>query len=172
MMTLRGNAFCIISSLWAESTGNQWIYLRSFVHFFDVRLSNRVARDLRHRNVHVALLILIGSSASPLQSPVIKWKHVSRYWQFVSPVHKGQWHRALMFSLICASINGWVNNPEAGDLGRNRAHYDAIVLEYRPRIAVSLKERCRITNGSHSVNMLIDGCNVSCFHCITCLISL
>ena len=29
--------------------------------------------------------------------------------------HKGQWRGALMFSVICARINGWVNNGEAGD---------------------------------------------------------
>ena len=29
-----------------------------------------------------------------------------------------------MLSLICAWINGWVNNGEAGDLKRHRAHYD------------------------------------------------
>ena len=29
---------------------------------------------------------------------------------------KGQWRGALMFSLICAWINRWVNNGEAGDL--------------------------------------------------------
>ena len=41
---------------------------------------------------------------------VIKWKHFPSYWRFVrgihrSPVnspHKGQWHGALMFALICA----------------------------------------------------------------------
>ena len=43
--------------------------------------------------------------------------------------HKGQWRGALMFSLICAWINGWVNNREAGDLGRLRAHYDAITMK-------------------------------------------
>ena len=66
---------------------------------------------------------------------VIKWKHFLRYWPFVrgihrSPVnsqHKGQWRRALMFSLICARINSWVNNREARDLRRHRAHYDVIV---------------------------------------------
>ena len=42
--------------------------------------------------------------------------------------HKGQWCRALMFSLICAWINGWVNNREAGDLRRHRAHYDVIIM--------------------------------------------
>ena len=60
-----------------------------------------------------------------------------RYWPFVrgihrSPVnylHKGQWRGALMFSLICIWINGWVNNGEAGDLRRSRAHYDVIVMD-------------------------------------------
>ena len=37
---------------------------------------------------------------------------------------KGHWHGALMFSLICVWINGWVNNREAGDWRRYRAHYD------------------------------------------------
>ena len=39
------------------------------------------------------------------------------------------WHRALMFSLICAWINGWENNREAGDLRRYRAHYGVIVMQ-------------------------------------------
>ena len=39
-----------------------------------------------------------------------------------------QWRGALMFSLICVWINGWVNNREAGDLRRYRAHYDVIVM--------------------------------------------
>ena len=67
---------------------------------------------------------------------VIKWKHFPRYWPFVrgihrSPVnspHKSQWRGALIFSLICAWMNGWVNNCEAGDLRRHRAHYDVIVM--------------------------------------------
>ena len=36
--------------------------------------------------------------------------------------------RSLMFSLICARINGWVNNRYAGDLRRNQVHYDVIVM--------------------------------------------
>ena len=71
---------------------------------------------------------------------VTKWKHFPRNWSFVrgihrSPVnspHKGQWRGALMFSLICARINGWVNNHEAGDLRRLRAHYDVIVMVCLP----------------------------------------
>ena len=63
-------------------------------------------------------------------------KHLPRNWPFVqgihrSPVnspHKGQRRGALMFSLICVSINGWVNNREAGDLRRYHAHYDVTVM--------------------------------------------
>ena len=65
---------------------------------------------------------------------VIKWKHFPRYWPFVRGIHrppvnsphKGQWRGALMFSLICVWINGWVNNCEAGDLRQSsyRTHYD------------------------------------------------
>ena len=49
--------------------------------------------------------------------------------------HKGQWRGALMFSLICARINGWVNNREAGDLRRHRAHYDVIVMNAVEKIS-------------------------------------
>ena len=62
----------------------------------------------------------------------IKWKHVPRYRSFVQGIHrsphKGQWRGALMFSLICAWINGWANNRKAGDLRRHCAHYDLIVM--------------------------------------------
>ena len=71
-------------------------------------------------------------SSSNDYDDVIKWKHFPRYWPFVrethrSPVnspHKGQWRGALMSSLICASMNDWVNNREAGDLRRHRTHFD------------------------------------------------
>ena len=52
-------------------------------------------------------------------------------WLDRSPVnspHKGQWRGAFMFTLICARINGWVNNCETGDLRRYRANYDVIVM--------------------------------------------
>ena len=32
------------------------------------------------------------------------------------------------FFFICAWINGWANNREAGDLRRDHAHYDVIVM--------------------------------------------
>ena len=76
------------------------------------------------------------SNTAVYHDDVIKWKHFPRYWPFVrgihrSPVncpHKGQWRGALMFSLICARINGWVNNREAGNLRCHRPHYDVIVM--------------------------------------------
>ena len=42
--------------------------------------------------------------------------------------HKDQWRGAVMFSLICAWINGLVNNREVGDLRHHRAHYDVTVM--------------------------------------------
>ena len=45
------------------------------------------------------------------------------------PRTKAMWRGALMSSLICAWINGWVNNREAGYSRRHRAHYDVIVIE-------------------------------------------
>ena len=53
----------------------------------------------------------------------------------VNSPHKGQWRGALMFTLICDRINGWVNNRQAGDLRRHRAHYDVIVMDNdKPRL--------------------------------------
>ena len=64
-----------------------------------------------------------GTRITKSHGDVIKWIFFPRYWQIVrgihrSPVnspHKGQWRGALIFSLICVWINGWVNNREAGD---------------------------------------------------------
>ena len=71
-----------------------------------------------------------------LHDDAINWKHFPRYWPFVRGIHrspvnspyKGQWRGALMFSLICTRINGWVNNGEAGDLRRHRTHYDVTAM--------------------------------------------
>ena len=52
-----------------------------------------------------------------------------------SPVNsppKGQWLGALMFSLLCAWINGLVNNGETGDLRCHRAHYVVTVMNKWP----------------------------------------
>ena len=46
----------------------------------------------------------------------------------VNSPHTDQWRGALMFSLICAWTGSWVNNQDAGDLRRHRAHYDVTVM--------------------------------------------
>ena len=71
-----------------------------------------------------------------LHDDVIKLKHFLCYWPFVRGIHrslvnsphKGQWRGALMFSLICAWTNDWVNNRYPGDLRRHRAHWDVTVM--------------------------------------------
>ena len=90
----------------------------------------------RHQWVNASVMTLKTVVDTSKHDDVIKWKHFPRYWPFVrgihrSPVnspHKGQWRGALIFSLICARINCWVNNREAGDLRRHQAHCDVIVM--------------------------------------------
>ena len=95
---------------------------------------NKPSIMLHHVTLHICCLCIESSHA--YHDDVIKWKHFPRYWPFVrgihrSPVnspHKGQWDEAWTFSLICAWINGWVHNREAGDLRRHCAHYDVTVM--------------------------------------------
>ena len=97
-----------------------------FVNKIDVRFQNTCARSI----------VTSSLKRKQCHDDVIKWKHFPRYWPFLrrihrSPVnspHKGQWRGALMFSLIWTWTNSWVNNPEAGDLRRNRAHCDVSVM--------------------------------------------
>ena len=64
-----------------------------------------------------------------------RWRHW-RYWPFVRRInrppvnspHKCQWRGALIFSLICAYKNLWINNLDAGHLRRHCAHYDVNVM--------------------------------------------
>ena len=79
-----------------------------------------------------------GLSGIHYHDDVIKWKRFPRCLTFVWGIHrspknsphKGQWRGALMFSFICAWINGWVNNRKAGDFRRHRGHYDVTVIPH------------------------------------------
>ena len=109
------------------------------VHNDDSVHSSVTGRTLRHLQyipwIMHAVCTFCGSRRVS-HDDVIQWKYFPRYWPFVrgihrSPVnspHKGQWCGDLMFSLIYAWINSWVNNREAGDLRRHRAHYNVIVM--------------------------------------------
>ena len=89
-----------------------------------------------HRAIICLSNVLVLLNNSLFHNDVIKWKHFPRYWPFVRGIHrspvnstyKGQWRGALMFSLICVWIKGWVNTRKAGDLRRDRAHYDVSVM--------------------------------------------
>ena len=110
-----------------ESGHNTFQYNR-LLHILQQWLQKEHRSDFELMSTSLILLLLHGD--------VIKWKHFPRYWPFVrgihrSPVnfpHKGQWRRALMFTLICVWINDWVNNREAGDLRCHHAHYDVTVM--------------------------------------------
>ena len=70
------------------------------------------------------LALCAGNSLVPVNSP-----------------HKGQSRAALMFSLICVWINGWVNNREPGDLRRHRSHYDVNVMR-ESKIMADIEQQC------------------------------
>ena len=67
-------------------------------------------------------LCALGKPYCVTRDDVIKWRHFPSYRPFVRGIHrwpvnspnKGQWRGVLVFSLICAWINAWVNNREAG----------------------------------------------------------
>ena len=91
---------------------------------------------------------------------IIKWKHFPRCWLFVRGIHrqsvnyphKGQWRWTWMFPSIFAWINGWVSNPEAGDLRRQRAHFDVTVIElsfFYSKLPVVWQIPCNFCKANH-----------------------
>ena len=105
-------------------------------HWFRQWLGAWWQQAIAWTNVDLPSKTSSGIHCRVIHDDVIKLIHFLHYWPFVwgfhrSPVnspHKGEWCRALMFSLNCAWINGWVNNGEAADLGHHRAHYDVTVM--------------------------------------------
>ena len=118
----------------------EWIFFEGhWYHFGTVNIPAVIEGCLSGTHCGLMKDMSPGSHAGIIASQdddVIKWKHFPRYWPFVwgihrSPVnspHKDQWREALMFSLICTWINGWVNYGEAGDSRCHRAHYDVTVM--------------------------------------------
>ena len=108
---------------------------------------------------NVYYMLLRGPLYPVKHDGVIKWKHFPFVWGInrsaVNSPHNGQWRPALMFSLICAWINAWVNNREAGDLRRPRAHYNIIVMNIHA-LALFLK----MSLGSTSYHNLVSDASV------------
>ena len=105
-----------------------------------------------------------------LHDDISKWKHFPRpfvrgiHRRPVNSPHKGQWRGAFMFSLICVWVNGWVNNREAGDLRRHRAHYDVIVMANHVMKCISgwfgcgLFHNSRITYHGYAMRKILPLC--------------
>ena len=97
--------------------------------------SRKNINKMRSRNGHYISCLKMQNWT--MHYDVIKWKLFSRYWTFLqgihrSPIHsphKGQWRRALMFSLICVWTYSWVKNRDAGDLRRYCSHYGVTVMD-------------------------------------------
>ena len=106
----------------------------------------------------------------------------------VNSPHKGQWRRALMFSVICAWINGWVNNLEAGDLKRHCAHYCVSVMFELTYVSWRLhwvlmsnfvkhgkspladrQEHCVLMVADQSWRHNADACELSANHTLRCI---
>ena len=79
-------------------------------------------------------------------------------------IHKGQWRGALMFPLVCSWTNSWVNDIDASDLRRHRAHYDIIVLSIRLKSAVIAKTWANNHDSNTSCHMI--GMRPSMENCI------
>ena len=120
---------------WEYLTAVYWAYTGIICWLWCLWTAESNKRHRQHRFLECGLFPWLLSFSS--HDDVIKWKQFPRYWPFVRGIHrgpvnsphKGQWRGALMFSLICAQINIWVNNREAGDLRRHHAHYDVTVMD-------------------------------------------
>ena len=115
----------------------KWLWISLSVLELHLWVTPSTHMNLRYQ-VLVPMYVLWTPLATPLHCHIkhddaTKCKHLPRFVRGIhrSPVnspHKGQWRGALMFSLICVWINGWVNNCEAGELMRHRAHHDVTVM--------------------------------------------
>ena len=131
----------LLCPLWRHSNG-EVIYLFTST----VEVWEGISNSITYFIMDVITVTVLLKQA---HDDVIKWKHFQRYWPFVRrnhrwPVispHKGQWRGALMFSLICDWINAWVNNREAGEMRRHRAHYDVIVMHWPVQTALPHRTR-------------------------------
>ena len=120
----------VIITKW-KMNNTQWIYhnnVFAIIHLSRLLLPTDFLWE--YRNELVAMWLPC------VHDDVIKRKHFPHNWSFVGGIHRssvnsphnGQWRGALMFSLICAWTNDWVNNGKACDLRCHRAHYDVIVM--------------------------------------------
>ena len=130
---------------------------RSFDAFFDRRMKKRLNKQSRRRWFETSSRslwrhcygVLLWLGTERVYQNLFGLYHGCPWWRYQmetppallalcegnSPVtgefsHKGQWHRTLMYCLIRASINGRVNNREAGYLRGHLTQYDVNVMVF------------------------------------------
>ena len=136
----------------------------SWQKLFEILFSLGLAPRIFILNKTVTFNKLIKTSPTT-HNDVINWKHFPRNWPYVRRIHrssvnsphKGQRRGALMFSLICAWPNSWANTRIAGDLRRNRAHFDLTVMPYTP---------AKMVMESHVMRTFV--CNFEAVHQLKC----
>ena len=148
------HAWCIIQIIWKKiiilrfSKQSHHCMFSMVCHYINLLVqSNRKLCQIMRMALFCVNLVCMFVVLNKYDD-VIKWKHFPHYWPFVRGIHrslvnsphKGQWHGAFMFSLICTWINTWVNNCEAGDLRRHCTHYDVIVMNDWTSIQVSTQK--------------------------------
>ena len=103
---------------------------------WDVILDYRIKYTIYFVKITHCVLASTITYPAPLIVPTVISLSIMHQWQYAvcmmmpsnGNISALQWRGALMFSLICAWINRWVNNREAGHLRRHRAHYDVFVM--------------------------------------------
>ena len=104
--------------------GGDYIAILQY-HFWHSLLWRHNGRDsISNHQPHDCLL----SRSFRRRSKKTSKLRVTGLWAPLNSPPKGQWRGALMFSLICIWMNGWVNNREPGYLRRYCAHYDVTVI--------------------------------------------
>ena len=74
----------------------------------------------------ITVVMMTSSNGNIFRVTGLLWGEI--HWSPMDSPHKGQWHGALMFSLICAWTNGWANNRVADYLRRHRDYHDVTVM--------------------------------------------
>ena len=110
---------CTSMSLWLQNNPSLWLlWTVSIPKWVSILWHGASApSDAKLLEGGVSLVLVLADERTAAHDDVIKWKHSPRYWPFVHRIHrspvnsprKGQWRGALMFSLICAWLNAWVN---------------------------------------------------------------
>ena len=104
----------VVLSVWQQNITKIYEAHVAYIFIITLNLHTAVKRGWwRHQMETFSALLALSGGNSPVTSEFPPQRPVTR---------------SFMFSLICAWINGWVNNREAGEGRHHSAHYDVIVM--------------------------------------------